>query len=557
MNHPMKTHNLFCLAPALLLIIMCYAQDAGINLRRISGQGNGGMNLELKQGMYDSILQAGDSWYAHPVYKQGKGPVDIEITNLELCPDGSFTLTFTGLSDTSHWRLYSQGLNETVMGDSSIYCDYSQQIPDWGMRVTTRYVENPGEKINSLDNGYLTSSIQYADSSKLWLSFVPDFDGEHCLNWIRSGNLIYPNNQNYNDWYLPVQACDYFEVYENLLWRTWSPYVLAASFDQDYTGPAYSNDSKLRNDFQKLSSIDLVITNDRSKWSRCCVIETCNDSVLSEGNAEPYTLRNHASVNAYGDTGVISPDPLYHSGYISPDGMGWFPGFAINVETGERLNIMFGENSWLASDNGRDMMWNPSDEILTNPLSQPVFGGFHYIYIMGAVQVDTFHFPPYDACQYIHQLMASGQKQNYRHDIFGSVYWTAMPLSVEYQEWLSNECTIKMRVTKKYNYFRNEELPAYRFQVGENSVTEQSLEPPVLFPNPVSGSLYLQFDTNKPMGELRIIIRNIAGMKVDEIIIPDGSTTNEIKVNQWANGLYFVEIFTEEIHYVKKIVVKK
>ena len=26
-------------------------------------------------------------------------------------------------------------------------------------------------------------------------------------------------------------------------------------------------------------------------------------------------------------------------------GMGWFPGYAIDVETGQRLNIFFGENS--------------------------------------------------------------------------------------------------------------------------------------------------------------------------------------------------------------------
>ena len=40
--------------------------------------------------------------------------------------------------------------------------------------------------------------------------------------------------------------------------------------------------------------------------------------------------------------------------YIANTGMGWFPGYAINVETGERINIMFGEDYWLI--NGNDMI---------------------------------------------------------------------------------------------------------------------------------------------------------------------------------------------------------
>ncbi len=74
--------------------------------------------------------------------------------------------------------------------------------------------------------------------------------------------------------------------------------------------------------------------------------------------------------------------------------MGWFPGYAINVETGERLNMAFGEDSWLVQDNGRDMLWNP-DSIITRPNGsnsngagvrfgeESVFGGKHYIYVFG------------------------------------------------------------------------------------------------------------------------------------------------------------------------------
>ena len=35
-------------------------------------------------------------------------------------------------------------------------------------------------------------------------------------------------------------------------------------------------------------------------------------------------------------------------------GMSYFPGYAIDVETGERLNIIFAEDSWLTDENGAD-----------------------------------------------------------------------------------------------------------------------------------------------------------------------------------------------------------
>ncbi len=49
-----------------------------------------------------------------------------------------------------------------------------------------------------------------------------------------------------------------------------------------------------------------------------------------------------------------------------PIGMGWFPGYAIDLGTGERLNMAFGEDSWLSADNGKDMLWNPSPNIYGN-----------------------------------------------------------------------------------------------------------------------------------------------------------------------------------------------
>jgi hypothetical protein len=72
---------------------------------------------------------------------------------------------------------------------------------------------------------------------------------------------------------------------------------------------------------------------------------------------------------------------------------GWFPGYAVNLETGERLNMAFGEDSWYVSENGADMRWNPTSTSLVN--NEPVFGGKHYIYIFG--HNGDAHFPSTDS----------------------------------------------------------------------------------------------------------------------------------------------------------------
>ena len=147
------------------------------------------------------------------------------------------------------------------------------------------------------------------------------------------------------------------------------------------------------NDFEKLPSVRIVFTSDTSQWTRCPVLEMCDDYTQSEGNARRFQIRKHASIDKNGDTATVagaSTDPASPN-YISDRGMGWFPGYAINLTTGERLNIMYGEDSRYVQFNGRDMMWNPVSTV-TVGTSNYIMGGRHYIYVMNAISQD---FPYY------------------------------------------------------------------------------------------------------------------------------------------------------------------
>ena len=58
-------------------------------------------------------------------------------------------------------------------------------------------------------------------------------------------------------------------------------------------------------------------------------------------------------------------------GLVSDTGMSWFPGYAIDTQTGERLNIAFGEDSWLVTENGDDMIYNQVQQAILQDRSGP------------------------------------------------------------------------------------------------------------------------------------------------------------------------------------------
>jgi hypothetical protein len=101
--------------------------------------------------------------------------------------------------------------------------------------------------------------------------------------------------------------------------------------------------------------VNIVITSDKSKWTRVPVIELGRNAGLNIGGCAPGAMRKSPSVDKNGN-----PDAS------GTTGMGWFPGYAIDLESGARLYMAFGENSFLGGENGADMQWNPTDRLVSN-----------------------------------------------------------------------------------------------------------------------------------------------------------------------------------------------
>src|ERR1035437_6668286 len=110
-----------------------------------------------------------------------------------------------------------------------------------------------------------------------------------------------------------------------------------------------------------LASVNVVFTSDQSKWTRCDVLEMCESVAYSQGGARKFDKRIAPSVDKNGNPdGTIN---TWGPAGVPSTGMGWFPGYAINIETGERLNMAFGENSALSLREGAIITYNVRDNI--------------------------------------------------------------------------------------------------------------------------------------------------------------------------------------------------
>jgi len=158
--------------------------------------------------------------------------------------------------------------------------------------------------------------------------------------------------------------------------------------------------------------------------------------------------------------------------------MSWFPGYAIDIETGERLNIIFAEDSYLTEDNGRDLKWNPTSNIVTTevPMYDPqsgtfsqgsyLLGGKHFIYVINgsaSVKKDSTYItgtesPNYDECAWVYNQLKNYTSPGYAANIwqvFKKVSWCGVPLLAPGRTLLANDVTVKLRVSKPYTQYVN------------------------------------------------------------------------------------------------------
>ena len=501
-------------------------------------------NLNVVEGdesvlMYDEseVVEFGHPDYPtvyHPTYKKGYGPVDVKVIDPLNVVSTDYAIWFedfhnkyitsitgnTSIDGDSaskqvfRWVLKDLNTGEMLYSPSTTDVQSEAIFLERGISVSVHQPWNIGphiigtyvdhdltkdfQEVLAENNGVITTSVTYADSSNRWLSGIRDDDNipGSVLNWIRSGTYSdqdVPANSDYNIVPSPTggifKPFDPQENFENIAEGTWAPYFLTTdpAMLKGVPTPMYGGGCRIDTIFRKIGSIDIVLTSDKSKWSRCPVIEMCLDEKLSEGNARKFTLRKSPSVDKNGNpyTSMEGPasDNPEDANYISAYGMGWFPGYVIDVETGTRLNVCFGEDSFYPDLNGRDMLFNPpalkETTVLSQPLAQlsdpvlfdavdqtPVLGGKHFVYVFpmhdaglqgsNSFKID-YKSPAYDAgaylCNTLKRIGSAITAQSVFEALFwGQPAWVGMPMAVEGKEWLQegNPVKISVRIAKPY-----------------------------------------------------------------------------------------------------------
>ena len=382
----------------------------------------------------------------------------------------------------------------------------------------------------------IESSIEFKDSSKRWLGGVSDNDAYYPTNWVRSGDYAPetdPTNSAYEcqpDGATYLDPCNYRDEanadpdqkYEKILEGTIAPHRLAG-YQADYMPMAYygsfAPSSKTNASISFLPSVTIVLTDDQSKWTRCPVIELGRNTALNVGGAAPGAIRQSPSVNKDGN-----PDG-------TGEGMGWFPGYAVDLESGARLYMAFGENSFLGGENGADMIWNPTDRLVSN-VGTPLMGGVHAIYVFSYNQKSIngfsggFDFPAYipsdaetNTSNFLRTKWLDVQNANSavsstaKRELYGSLTWVAYPMLEQNQTLLSTDVTIKLRINKEYKNFigsgENGGKPMYSWsmdeiatELGVTGALQDALDMINVVPNPYNA--FSEYERNKIDNRIKI-----------------------------------------------------
>lgn len=403
--------------------------------------------------------------------------------------------------DTAHNAITISKSDTSIANSTAMFftTSYEQILPDRGISIHIDQVMHPGDfySAQTSNNGMIESTGTYADSSRQWLSGFIDVDEpESPTNWIRSGTQASRTDCGGGTCPVIFEKSDYdmerdnpwdpYQVFEKIQGGSWAPQALSAAIKDPGQITSSSIDVnvsyapnftyKVFGPLLEINSVDIVLTPDKSLWTRALVIEECWDTALAENGCQRFYTRKAKSIDKNGNKtpeGVTAAsnnpeDP----NYLSADGMGWFPGYAINIETGERLNIMYGENSYFAANNGRDMIFNPTPNFMDDHGSW-VFGGMHYVYVMGSKHIRNqlpsggplidMTFPAYDGCltikNFIEELRSlpwiqgGYYQRNYLDMVYGSCMYIGQPCPSGFAPWLDNEFKLRIRVKKPYERY--------------------------------------------------------------------------------------------------------
>ncbi len=581
------------------------AYGEGVPVTRLEGIGNGGNFLDLSEetraaifsGKFDSTL----------TYKPGRGPIKVTVFNPFEVKDGEYEIALvdgdlndTRLEDTARWQLRRLPDGRVIASERSLAELNEQIVADFGFSVEISQVGEPGNLTPNLvapqtfpispgdANGAIGAEYEYADPNQPWLLGLADQEAGY-FNYVKTNRLELDEDldpkrglsQLGNGWFVPYVLCDWrlegATSADRLITPAWTGRMGAISFNLGAVGA--TNPTATTGRYRRLNNlpnVDIVLTKDTSKWSRCIVIESASEYYYAgaySGIQDPRQQtesptsrrRQHfdtrfspsvGKIDANGD-GLPDPDNARDASGNALTGLGWFPGYAIDVETGRRLNIFFGENSCYSRElnpafTGRDMLFNPTGQFLRsgNPINQGpppqprelLLGGQHFVYVSTT---------EYDRCQELYNRLSPEGKGNplqAKAPEIGRLAWAGLlATDPNYQMkslregLIPNDVRIKLRVNNAYQTWFNDQTrqrsghPRYRFKIDgrqpkalDATQIASALDSIKTVPNPYYG--FSQYETSQLSNTIKIT--NLPGKCQVTIYSLDGKFIRSYQRNE-------------------------
>ena len=526
----------------------------GPKITRISGVGNQGKFLLLEDGMHDEILA--NNVVSEVEYKDNFGPLEVKIVNPIDVKDGRFRLEVLGEFDeddgrmlpteNSRWRLTDLESNDEFVSIGSLEQINERIIREYGFSLTIFRQDDVSDNpdANPGAGTFVGATIEYDDpNGPSWLGFTPP-------SGIFQG--IPPFYRAFYS-YLDTDDAAIFDPsgeFSDGGGTNMVPLKLA-NFTTPIITPALRQNQGLAGTVQAtrlsmadLNNVDLVFTSDRSKWSKCIVVETAHRDFFdlgyeAQGEAVQLEIKDQPSLalNADGDGNPTSAN----DGTV---GFGYFPGYAIDVETGQRLNIFYGENSVYGDPNiddtptiGRDMAWNPNSQlIIPTPQGRPpgIYDAFtgaqHTIYVTRT---------EYDECASLVELFEVDALITRVLRGLATITWTGIPMPT--QDLLSygdgvipNDATVRLRVDNTFGraladdegrFEPTGDSPVYEFELNgkqaipvDGTTIDEALDNVGVVPNPYYAVSSYEIQQN----DTRVLITNVPAKSTITIYSFDG-----------------------------------
>ncbi|MFZ1751462.1 MAG: hypothetical protein WAU01_14780, partial [Saprospiraceae bacterium] len=460
---------------------------------RISGEGNPGKFLDMDSTMYSLILNKQHG--GKILYKTGSGPIDAKVINPLLIKDGKYRLEISGNFDNSRaicsfddkavWKLTDVAANKILLQNRPLAYVREYIINNLGFSITVGTEDDPGVSKTG-KNGGIGARLEYKNPvGPRWFNAVRDggiYQSSAAgnasfpfLDLVRNGFALDPNDalSKLDDGFFVPFLSTRFEVDPDL------PFYLSPAAREFQAFMTTSSNNSIR--YRDLNNVDIVFTNNKALWSKCIVVETAspdytNNNLATIDNTRNFEVRRTPSIDKEGK-------PLNDNTF----GFSYFPGYAIDVETGKRLNIFFGENSVYSGTNvgildgrnpiGGDLIYNPSSQTIAQGIQDfrvAVFGAQHYIYVTRQ---------EYDECKTLETRLRKGSSTLNKAKAGPAVTWVSFPLGVASAPMLSlanglipNDLTVKLRVNNPYGQSRkyttdrerdcesDGDLPVYEFE---------------------------------------------------------------------------------------------